>query len=425
VSQVDSTPAVTGRATEAFTHPEYLRFWLGALVSNSGSWMQRVTVPFVLFDLTGSAAIVGLAGFLQLIPAAIMGPLGGSLADRFSRRSVLLVTQTAMALVAVVLWATWAAGVRSTALILFVVSVQGVFGGLNIPSWQAFVSELVPREVLLNAVTLNSAQFNAARAVGPAVGGVVLATLGPDSAFLINAISFIAVIGALLSIRGRPPASVTADRPKILREFGGTFGYVRARPGISVCVKAVMTIAFFGGPLFALLVVFKDEVFFIGDTAYGFLGAALGTGAVLGAPFIAGRGRAVRRSRLTTGALITYGTAVFAFALSPTFALALVALLVAGAAYLAIASTLNTAVQLQVDEDMRGKVLSLYVMGLTIATPIGSLIQGWLVELIGPRPVVATSGVAMVAITVWLRWGRQSILRMDDELVDRDVAPPT
>ncbi len=412
---------MTGRATEAFTYPEYLRFWIGALVSNSGSWMQRVTVPFVLFDLTGSAAIVGLAGFLQLIPAAIMGPLGGSLADRFSRRRVLLVTQAGMAAVAIVLWATWAAGIRSTPLILLIISIQGIFGGLNIPSWQAFVSELVPREVLLNAVTLNSAQFNAARAVGPALGGVVLATLGPDAAFLINAISFTAVIGALLSIRGRPAASATSTRPKILREFGGTFRYVRARPGISVCVKAVMTIAFFGGPLFALLVVFKDEVFFISDTQYGFLGAALGTGAVLGAPLIAGRGRSVRRSRLTTGALLAYGASVLAFALSPTFVVALVALLIAGAAYLAIASTLNTAVQLQVDEDMRGKVLSLYVMGLTIATPIGSLLQGWLVEVIGPRPVVAGAGAAMFAITVWLRWGRQSILRMDDELVDREA----
>lgn len=385
--------------------------------------MQRVTVPFVLFDLTGSAAIVGLAGFLQLIPAAVMGPLGGSLADRFSRRQVLLVTQAAMAVVAIALWATWAAGIRSTPLILFIISVQGIFGGLNIPSWQAFVSELVPRDVLLNAITLNSAQFNAARAVGPALGGVVLAVLGPDAAFLINAISFVAVIGALLSIQARPPATVTETRPKILREFGETFRYVRARPGISVCVKAVMTIAFFGGPLFAMLVVFKDEVFFIGDTAYGFLGAALGTGAVLGAPLIAGRGRAVRRSKLTTAALLVYGTSVCGFALAPTFPVALVALLFAGAAYLAIASTLNTAVQLQVDEDMRGKVLSLYVMGLTIATPIGSLLQGWLVETIGPRPVVATAGAAMVGITVWLRWGRHAILRMDDDIVDRDPHP--
>ncbi len=151
-----------------------------------------------------------------------------------------------------------------------------------------------------------------------------------------------------------------------------------------------MTIAFFGGPLFALLVVFKDEVFFIGDTAYGFLGAALGTGAVLGAPLHRRAGTCGppqpshhRRTDRPTAPRCSPSRC------HPRSPLALVALLVAGAAYLAIASTLNTAVQLQVDEDMRGKVLSLYVMGLTIATPIGSLLQGWLVEMIGPRPVVA------------------------------------
>lgn len=322
------------------------------------------------------------------------------------------------------LWAAWATGLRSAALILVIVSVQGVVTGLNVPSWQALVSELVPREVLLNAVTLNSTQFNAARALGPAIGGAVLAALGPSGAFLLNGIGFVAVLGALLSITDRPPSTRSATRPKILREFGDTLRYVRERPGIAVCVKSVMTIAFFGGPLFALLVVFKDEVFFVGDTEYGFLGATLGIGAVLGAPFIAGRGRRMARSKLTTIALLTYGSTVFAFAVSPTFELGLLALALAGAAYLAIASTLNTTVQLQVDEEMRGKVLSLYIMGLTISTPVGSLIQGWLVEMIGPRFVVAGAGLSMVAITVWLRWGKGAILRMDDELIETPPPPP-
>ena len=403
----------------------FRRFWIGALISNSGSWMQNVSVPFVLYQLTGSATWVGVASFAQFLPAVLFGPLGGSLADRFSRRSVLLVAQAAMAAVALALWALWSSGAASPWSITALVALLGAVAGLAIGSWQAFVSELVPRHLLLNAVTLNSAQFNGARAFGPALGGLVLATLGPSGAFALNALSFVAVLGALASIPGRPAAIADpGGRPSVLGETWETVRYIRHMPGIAACVLVVASIGFLGSPVFPLLVVFAEDVFGVSDALYGLLGAALGIGGVLATPFVAGRGSGIPRSRLAGTALAVYAASLVAFALSPVFPLAVVALVVAGGAYLAVASTLNTTIQVQVAEERRGKVLALYVMGLTSSYPLGSLVQGAIADRVGVRVVTAVAGVALAAM--WLRLrasGRFRAMDADPEAFGEARAP--
>ena len=399
-------------AARAFHHRNFALFWTGALLSNTGSWVQNVTVPFVVFKLTGSAGWLGVAGFAQLFPAWLMGPAGGVVADRFPRRTVLLVTQSMMAGLALLEAAVWAAGVRNAAVIVGIVAVSGVVAGLNIPSWQAFVSELVPRDDLLNAVTLNSAQFNASRAFGPALGGIVLATLGVTWAFLINAISFVAVLGALVLISVPVIVEKAKGKPRILAEFRETIRYTKTKPGIVTCIIVVIALGLFGSPVFTLLVVFADDVYGVGRGLYGLLGAALGVGAILGTPVVAGWGSGLLRSRLMSGALVIYGGSLMAFALSPTYWWGVLALLVAGAGYLAVASTLNTTLQLLVDERMRGKVIALYLMGLTGTVPLGNLIQGWMTEAIGPRVTVTLSGAAFLAVVGWLATSRR--LRLMD-----------
>ncbi|MCB1015026.1 MAG: MFS transporter [Acidimicrobiales bacterium] len=399
-------------AARAFHHRNFALFWTGAVLSNTGTWVQNVTVPFVVFQLTGSAGWLGVAGFAQLFPAWLMGPLGGVVADRFPRRTVLLVTQSAMAVLALAEAAVWAAGVRNAVVIVGIVAVSGVVAGLNIPSWQAFVSELVPREDLLNAVTLNSAQFNASRAFGPALGGIVLATSGVTWAFLVNGLSYVAVIAALVLIRVPVIATRRTGRPRVLAEFAATIRYTRTKPGIVTCILVVIALGLFGSPVFTLLVVFADDVFGVGRGLYGLLGAALGLGAILGTPVVAGWGSGLLRSRLITGALVVYGASLMAFALAPGYWWGVAALLVAGAGYLAVASTLNTTLQLLVDEEMRGKVLALYLMGLTGTVPLGNLAQGWLTEAIGPRPTVLLGGAAFLAVVLWL--GSRRRLRLMD-----------
>ena len=401
-------------AGAALAVPEFRRFWFGALVSNSGSWMQNVSVPFVLYQLTESAAWVGFASFAQFLPAVIFGPLGGSLADRFSRRTVLLVAQSAMAVVSIAMWALWASGAAEAWSITALVAVLGAVAGISIGSWQAFVSELVPRRLLLNAVTLNSAQFNGARAFGPALGGVVLATLGPSGAFALNALSYLAVLGALASIRSRPAAiqDGAAERSSVLGETRETIAYIRNVPGIAACVLVVAAVGFFGSPVFPLLVVFAKEVFEVSDSLYGVLGAALGIGGIVATPFIAGRGSGMRRSRLGSLGLGLYALSLIGFALAPVFAVAVVALVAAGGAYLAVSSTLNTTIQVQVEEQRRGKVLALYVMGLTSSYPLGSLVQGAVADWIGVRAVTACAGVALGLVWFRLRATRR-FLTMD------------
>jgi len=414
--EVERKPGIR-EALMAFRYRNFSLFWTGALVSNTGTWVQNVTIPFVIYNMTQDARWLGLSTFLQFGPIVVMGPLGGALADRYHRRSVLLVTQAAQAAVALLLWGAWVTDHRSLPVIIGLVAFSGIITGLNIPSWQAFVSELVPRSVLLNAVTLNSTQFNAARAFGPAVGGIVLATLGVGWAFLINALSFAAVIVALLLISvPRLVKLGKTERGGVVGEFALSWRYSRERPGIVACFVAVCALGGLGSPMVQLFPVFAQRVFLVTDIAYGFLGAALGIGAVLASPFVAGVGSGWKRSRLFEVAMLAYGIAIVAFGVAPSYPMAIAALLVAGGGYLAIASTLNTTIQLQVDEVMRGKVVAVYIMFLTAALPLGGLVQGILAQYIGPQVAVVLFGIAFLAVFAWLRLVSGLLPRMDDDV---------
>ncbi len=343
------------------------------------------------------------------------GPWAGSLADRYPRRTVLLVTGMLQFFFTLLLAGAWAMGVRSIGVILFLLLLSGTAGGLGIASWQAFVTELVPREHLLNAVTLNSAQFNAARAFGPALGGIVLATMGPGWSFFINALTFLGMAGALLMVhvpKVERPALLGRAHP--VAEMRQALRYVRTEAGIVVCLIVVFALGFLGGPLFSLLVVFADEVFDVGNGAYGLLAGCMGAGAILIAPLVAGKGSTIARSRMVAIAMTAYGVALIALGLAPGIGLAAAALFVAGAAYLGISSTLNTTVQLQVTEEMRGKVLALYVITLTLGVPLGSLVQGWLIDLIGVQATVIGAGTLFLGVLLVLRFATSRLSSMDD-----------
>ena len=398
----------------AFRYRNFALFWTGALISSTGGWVQNVTIPYVIYKLTDNEAWVGFAGFCLLITAALFGPVGGSLADRFDRRRILIITQSAQAVVAVALWLSWSAGLRSPGAIAALAALSGAFAGLMIGSWQAFVSELVPREALLNAVTLNSAQFNAARAFGPAVGGIVLATLGPGWGFLLNAVSFLAVIGALLAMRLDRVIEKAVGKMHVLGDLKETVRYVRRSPGIRTCIFVVAGLSFADSPLFQFVVVFADEVFKVDTWVFGVLSAALGIGAILGTPFVAGWGGSIPRGRLVAGAMALNGTCLALFALSPNAWIGFVFLMGCGAGYLAIASSLNTTIQLQVDARMRGKVLAFYVLGVTLVAPIGALVQGFLVNAIGPRAAFTIAGAIFVGLLVLLK-AKGSLDHLDGE----------
>jgi MFS family permease len=402
----------------AFRHRDFRVFFVGALASNSGSWLQNLTVPYVLFELTQRSLWVGLAGFAQFIPIFALGPVGGSLADRFDRRKVLLVSQALLAGAALLLWAAWVLGWHSPVLILGLTAITGVFSGLMIPAWQAFVPSLVPKSDLSSAVTLNSTQFNASRAIGPAAAGILLAVAGPGWAFFLNAVSFVAVIAAIRSITPLESGRQAGLAEGVLAGFRTAIGYIRERTGILLGVSCAILVAFFGNPVTQFTVVFADEVYHAGPGVVGALAAAVGGGAVLVAPALSAWDSRIARSTVVRLGLPIYALAVIGFGISPNWPLGLASLLVAGAAFLAVIATTNTAVQLIVADHMRGRVMSARVMGFTLSFPLGSLAQGALADIWTPQATVTASGCCLLAVALYLA-SRPSLLatldREDDQ----------
>ncbi len=416
-----TVPGGLRHGVRAFKHRDYRLFFIGALASNSGSWLQNLAVPFVLFELTQRSVWVGLAGFAQFIPAFLLGPIGGNLADRMDRRKVLLASQTLMAVSAFMLWGTWVVGWRNPWLILAVTALTGIFSGIMIPSWQAFVPSLVPKEDLASAITLNSTQFNAARAIGPALAGLLLATAGPAAAFLLNGLSFVAVIAVLVVVRPKYGQRRTSAPDGILSGFVSALGYIRRRTGVMVGMLCAILVAFFGNPVTQFTVVFADEVYNAGARVVGVLAAAVGIGAVLIAPALSSFDTAVSRSTVVRIGLPGYALAVISFGLAPNWPIGLLALLFVGAGFLAVIATTNTAIQLIVADDMRGRVMSARVMGFTLSFPLGSLLQGFLADVFGPQVTVVGSGLCLLAVAVYLisRPGILATLDRIDDTPDR------
>lgn len=400
----------------AFRHRPFRIFWAGAFASNTGTWLSNLAVPYVLFEITHSALWVGIAALLQLAPQVLFAPLGGALADRHNRRLMLLVTQAGMAVSALVLWGVWIAGVRNPWAIGATIGLSGMCMGINLPGWQSFVNDLVPREDLISAVALNSLQFNGARAIGPAIAGVVLALLGPSWAFLLNAASFVFVIGALLAL-GRhveQPAARPAA-PGVLSGFASAWRYARTQPGIQVAIWVSVLIGFVGNPIFTFTVVFASEVFKVGAVGLGLMNAALGVGSLVAAPLVAG-GRLLTKATITAGGVVLFGVAELAFGVSPAPVLGALTLLVVGGCFLAVISSANTAMQLIVADHVRGRVLAVRIVLFTASLPLGSLAQGWISDQIGPRATVTGAGAVLVLVGLFLALWRRGVLlrRLDD-----------
>ena len=408
-------PSGLRHGLRAFQHRDFRLFFFGALASNTGSWLQNLAVPYVLFELTGQALWVGLAGFAQFIPAFVLGPLGGSLADRVDRRRLLLTTQFLMAVAAFLLWAIWAAGLHDPQLILLLTAMTGVFSGLMIPSWQAFVPALVPKTDLPSAITLNSTQFNASRALGPALAGVLLATSGAGLAFLLNGISFVAVIGMLWVVRANHGGERRRTSQGVIAGFGSALRYIRVRTGILIGILVALLVGGLGNPVTQFTVVFGDEVYGAGPTVVGVLASAIGIGAVLMSPFLTSWDSRVPRSTVVRLALPLYALSIIAFGQSPNWVAGLVTLFAVGGGFLAIISTTNTSVQMIVADHMRGRVMSVRVMGFTLSFPLGSLLQGALADWIGPRATVTGAGLLLLVAGLGLAAQPRRLRALDRE----------
>jgi MFS family permease len=398
----------------------YRLFASGQVVSLTGTWMQRVAQDWLVLELShNSGTALGITTGLQFAPVLLFGMYGGVIADRYDKRRVLVVTQIAMGMLALSLGLLDLTGVVALWHVYALAFALGVAAAIDAPVRQAFVTELVGPSLLPNAVGLNSATFNTARVLGPAVAGVLIATSGTAWVFLINATSFVAVIGCLVAMRnaelftGKP----AARRKGAIREG---FVYVRRRPELVAVTGLVAVIGTLGFNFQLTSALMVKDTFGRGAGAYGLISAVYAGGALLGALASAKRGRLGRR-RLVFFAAAAYGVIEIVAALMPTYWTFFAVLIPFGFATLTFSTAANTTVQLAATPSMRGRVMALYLIVFLGGTPLGSPLIGWIAEAFGPRWSLVTGGVASVAAAVFfaLYLARRERLKVEPHLMRR------
>ena len=379
------------RSVTSLRVPNYRRYFVGQVVSLSGNWMQVVAEIWLILSLTGSATAVGLLTALQFAPMLILGAYGGMLADRFPKWKLLQATQATMAVPALVLWALTATAVVEPWMVCVLALARGTVNAVDNPTRQSFVFEMVGPDRVVNAVGLNSALVHSARIFGPALAAILIALWGVALCFLVNAISFAAMIGAL---RAMEPAelALVERAPRERGALRAALRYVWATPALRVplaMMALVGTLSFNFTVLIPLLARFS---FAGGASTYAGLMAAMGAGSVAGA-LVTG----VRRGagpRLLVGSSAAFGVLIALLAATPTPELAAVALVGVGAAGVMFSAGVNSALQLAVPGEMRGRVMALYSIVFLGSTPIGGPLAGWLAGAWSPRVALLVGAAA-------------------------------
>ena len=390
-------------ALRSLRHRNFRLFAGGQIVSLTGTWVQLVAQSWLVYRLTGRATLLGLVGFAGQIPIFLLAPLGGALADRFERRRILVVTQSIAMLLAFLLAGLTLGGIVHEWHIVALAAATGIVNAVDIPTRQSFLVEMVGREDLINAIGLNSSLFNGARMLGPAVAGLMVATIGEGWCFLINGVTFAAVIVALLSIRSapfRPPASGASTLTRIREGFAFS---ARERPVRALLVMlAILSLT--GMPFMVLMPVFADRVLGGGPAGYGILMSASGLGALAGAITLASRRDVRGLGGWVARAAVAFGALLVAFSLSRSFPISVLLLLPIGFSMMVQISSSNTLIQTMVPDSLRGRVMAVYSMMFMGMAPAGSLLAGWAADRIGAPATVTIGGAVCVAAAVIFRW---------------------
>jgi MFS family permease len=394
-STVDSTRR--GGTFAALRVPNFRIYVSAHAIASTGTWMQNIALEWLVLELSGSPAAVGIAMACQFLPMLLLGMYGGMIADRYPKRAVLLVTQSLNAVLSGVLAVLTIAGhIQVEHVYLFALAAGLVFVVDN-PTRQVFVNEVVPERYVRNAIALNAAVFQTSRLVGPAVAAVMIATVGSGWAFAANAASYLAPIAGLLLIRSadliRTPAPARA--PGQLRE---ALRYVAERPHVAWTIVLVGVVGTFGLKFPVVLTAMADETFMGGAQLYGIFNVVLAVGSVAGALIAGGRTRTRLRTIVLAGA--AFGAAQFAAALAPGLGVFLAALVVMGVVNLAFQAMANSSVQSWVDADVRGRVMSLYMLAFVGGTPLGGPVVGWVTDAFGARAGMAFSGLVPLLAAV-------------------------
>jgi MFS family permease len=371
--------------------PNYRRYFAGQLISLSGTWMQTVAAIWVILTLTDSGVAVGLTTALQFLPMLLIGAWGGLLADRISKRRLLMTTQALMMIPAAGLFAVTAAGVVTPWMVYLAVFAFGSLNAVDNPTRQSFVYEMVGPDRVVNAVSLNSVVVQAARIVGPALAGLLIATVGVVPCFAINALTFVAMLLALRGMdAGRLHAGPVAGRERGAIRAG--LRYVRRTPELIVPLALMGLVGTLGFNFQVVLPLLAKFSFQSGAMTYAALVSAMAVGSIAGALVNGHRGRT--GPRLIAGGALAFGVSALLAAAMPSLAMEIVVLAVLGAAAVTFAATINSTLQLAVTPEMRGRVMALYSVVFLGSTPIGAPLTGWLAQSYDPRVALVLAGIS-------------------------------
>jgi MFS family permease len=401
LQEVSSEPEVApGKAMglpatfRALRHRNFRLFLAGQIISLVGTWMQAVAQSWLVYRLTHSELLLGTAWFCAQLPVFALGPLGGLAADRYSRHKLVILTQSLSMVQALALAALTLSGRVAVWHILALAVVLGTINAFDLPARQSLIVQMTSREDLLNAISLNSSAFNAARMVGPGIAGLLVSAVGEGSCFLLNGISFIAVIVCLLAMRVTSAPRSAPESPWAHLMGGFRYAWRHDMVRRVLAVMAASTVA--GMPALVLMPFFAGDIFHKGSQGLGFLGGAMGLGAVVGTLVLAAEKKTEGLPRVVAWSAGTTGLCYVLFAWSPDFYLSLAIMLVIGYSVMRQMAAANTTIQTLIPDDYRGRIMALYAMTVVGLGPFGSLAAGALAHRYGARATVALGGAAAI-----------------------------
>lgn len=356
---------------DALKNRDFAFFWSAAAISNAGNWMQALSIPYIVYELTKSNTWLGVTGAALFLPCVVGTACIGALVDRYERRRLLLVLQFVQMAASATVWVVWITGIATPLNIVAIAAVNGFIGGMVGPAWNSFIPMLVPRELMAGAIRLNAMQFAFGRALGPVLATAVLHPFGPGATLFINVASYLFVIGVLVVLRPPTTAPVRADSP--WRQAVEGWRYVLAHRSLAVVPVTMLVSGFFGSSLVQLASAVSEKQFQHDASSIGLLVGAFGLGSVVGSFLVTVYGDRVRRSDVLMVSFVFWTAGLVVLALSPNFGIGLLGLGLMGIAHVGTATTMATALNLQVDEAYRGRAAVAHMQGILLGVGLGAL----------------------------------------------------
>jgi MFS family permease len=393
----------------ALRHRNFRLFLTGQVISTVGTWMQSVAMPWLALQLTHSGLLVGLVLAAQFLPVLVGGPLGGVVADRFRKRSVLVATQALFMVPSFALFTVSATGHAQYWMVIVAAFATGTINLFDVPARQAFVIEMVGRHDLMNAIALNSSVFNASAVIGPAIAGLVIAAVGIPICFLANSLSYMASIAALLLMRDLPSVVQPHAQLSFLPHLAEGASYAWHEPVVGMLLLAVAVFSLFAMNRLTLIPLFADQVLHVGAQGFGLLLGSMGLGSLFGALTLAFFPRFGADPRRQLWMAVIWVAALLEFSISRMFVLSMAALFVAGYSQISFVATANSRIQAITPDHLRGRVMSLYAQALIGVGPIGAIQAGALATRFGAPFAMAIGAVIAGSVILGISLVRSEV----------------